>query len=91
LDDKLTEVVVYGKEGCHLCEKVIAALERIRVEKPLEVSTRDITTNPQLFERYKNIIPVVEVNGKIRLAGSTLANQQTLENVLRRTLLPQHP
>jgi len=79
-------VVVYGKEGCHLCENVVSVLERMRVERPLEISTRDIAADPQLFERYKNIIPVVEVNGEIRSAGLTLANPRTLESILRRIL-----
>ena len=79
-------VVVYRKEGCHLCEDVIAALERISMEKHLEVSSQDITGNRELFERYKNMIPVVEINGKIRLAGSVLSSSHTVEQVLRKAL-----
>ena len=87
MNDHATKVIVYRKEGCHLCEKVISAIERICVEKPLDVVSRDITTDPHLFERFKDIIPAIEVDGKVRLAGSALANPQTLETVLRRALL----
>ena len=80
------KVIVFGKEGCHLCENVIAVLDRLSLEKHLDVSSQDITGNPELFERYNSIIPVVEINGKIRLGGSTLSDPDTLEHVLRRAL-----
>jgi glutaredoxin len=82
----MTTVVVYTKEGCHLCEHVIAALERLASEHSLEISTRDITESSEMYERYRNVIPVVEVDGKITLGGSTLSNQNTLETVLRRAI-----
>jgi glutaredoxin len=84
----MTTVVVYTKEGCHLCENVISTLEKLASERPLEISTRDITESSEMYERYKHVIPVVEVNGKIALGGSTLSNQNTLEVVLRRALFP---
>ena len=46
----------------------------------------DIATDPDVSERYKNIVPVVAVDGKVRLAGATLANPNTLESVLRMAL-----
>ncbi len=82
----MTSVVVYTKEGCHLCENVISTLRELAIEGPLEIFTRDITESPELYERYKNVIPVVEVNGNIRLGGSTLSDQNTLEMVLRRAV-----
>jgi glutaredoxin len=84
----MTSVVVYTKEGCHLCENVISTLEKLATERPLEISTRDITESSEMYERYKNVIPVVEVNGRVTLAGSTLSNQNTLEIVLKRAIFP---
>ncbi len=84
----MTTVVVYTKEGCHLCENVISTLEKLATERPLEISTRDITESSEMYERYKNVIPVVEVNGRVTLAGSTLSNQNTLEIVLKRAIFP---
>lgn len=84
----MTTVVVYTKEGCHLCEHVISTLEKLAFERPLEILTRDITESSELYERYRHVIPVVEVNGKVRLGGSTLSNQSTLEIVLRRAIFP---
>ena len=82
----MTNVVVYSKEGCHLCENVISTLRKLALEHPLKISTRDITESPELYERYKYVIPVVEINGDIKLGGSTLSNQNTLEMVLRRAV-----
>jgi glutaredoxin len=84
--DGLTRVVVYTKEGCHLCENVISTLMKLSSERPLDISTQDITVSPELFERYNHVIPVVEIDGKIRLGGSTLSNHETLEDVLKKAL-----
>ena len=81
-----TRVAVYAKEACHLCENVIFELHKLHI-LPFEISTQDITKDAGLFERYKNIIPVVEVEGKIRLAGAALSNPSTLESTLRKMLL----
>jgi glutaredoxin len=80
-------VVLYTKDGCHLCERVLTELLKLRDEQSFEISIKDITTDSQLFERYKNIIPVVEVDGKVRLAGAALSNPNTLESALRKMLL----
>ena len=79
-------MVLYTKDGCHLCERVLTELLRLRDKQSFEISIKDITTDSQLFERYKNIIPVVEVDGKVRLAGAALSNPNTLEDALRKVL-----
>ena len=84
----MTQVVVYTKEGCYLCETVISTLQKLALESPLEITTRDITSSADLFERYKYVIPVVEIDGKVRLGGSTLSNHNTLEDTLRRAVHP---
>jgi hypothetical protein len=56
------------------------------MERHLELSSQDITEDPELFMRYKDLIPVVEVDGKIRLGGSVLSNPNTVEHVLRKAL-----
>ena len=82
----MTDVLVYSKEGCHLCERVIAELRKLRSERFFEISVKDIATDPELLETYRNIIPVVAIDGKVKLAGSTLSNANTLEAVLRKAL-----
>ena len=82
----MTEVVVYTKDGCHLCERVISALKTLASEQPFDMATMDITTSAELFERYQYVIPVVEIDGKVRLGGAALSNPITLEDVLRKAL-----
>ncbi len=78
--------MVYTKEGCHLCEKAISSLEKMREAEGFELLTEGITKDPGLFERFKETIPVIEIDGKIRLAGAVLSNPKTLDAVLQRAL-----
>ena len=82
----MTKVTVYTKEGRHLCERVVAELKELNKMNSFEMSIEDITTDPELFERYKNIIPAVAVNGKVKLAGAALVNPATLKIVLQKVL-----
>jgi len=82
----MTEVVVYSKQGCHLCERVIAKLEEMNYESSIRISTRDITEDQKLFERYRYLIPAVAIDGKVRLAGAALTDPNTLEDVLRKAI-----
>jgi len=79
-------VVVYTKEGCHLCENVIASLKKMQKTNSFRLSTEDITKDSGLFERFKDLIPVVEIDGEIRLAGVVLSDSNALDSVLQKTL-----
>ncbi len=59
----MTEVVLYGKAGCHLCEEARAAVEAVRARRPFDLKEVDITLDPALHARYKERIPVVAVAG----------------------------
>lgn len=83
----MRKVVVYSKDGCHLCEKVISELEKLRAVESFDLTTQDITEDPALFERYKNIIPVVEIDGRVKLAGAAISNPNNLEEALKRALI----
>ena len=86
----MPSVVVYSKPGCHLCENVIAELERIKaMSVEIDILTEDITTNPILLTRFHNLIPVVSVDGKIKLAGEALSNPRTLHDVLSKAMLDE--
>lgn len=81
-------MVLYTKDGCHLCERVLTELLKLTDAQSFEISIKDITTDSKLFDSYRNIIPVVEVDGKVRLAGAALSNPNTLEGALRKVLSP---
>jgi hypothetical protein len=52
------KLILYSKEGCHLCEGLEEKLREI-TEIPLELEIRDITTNHQWWEMYQYEIPVL--------------------------------
>lgn len=58
-------IVVYTREGCHLCDDAVALLRRHGQEPRLV----DIDADSQLRERYNLCVPVVEIDGKERFRG----------------------
>ena len=59
----MTEVTLYGKPGCHLCEEARAVLAAVRAERGFALREVDITLDPELHHRYGERIPVVAVDG----------------------------
>ena len=57
-------VLVYGKPDCSLCEKAIAILKHLQREFVFRIDHVDITTDPRLFSRYRERIPVVVLDGQ---------------------------
>jgi glutaredoxin len=57
-------VVLYGREGCHLCDDARAALHRVRAEQPFRLVEVDIEDDPALLRRYLERIPVITVDGE---------------------------
>lgn len=60
----MVEVVLYSKPDCHLCEVVKSQLARIRPLFPFELREVNILDDPGNFEKYRNDIPVIFINGK---------------------------
>ena len=60
----MTEVVLYGKPGCHLCDEARAVVAEVRRERPFDLREVDVTGDPALHGRYGERIPVVEVAGR---------------------------
>jgi len=57
-------VALYYSEGCHLCERARATLAEVRAEHDFELDEVDITGVPELEERYREWLPVVEIDGQ---------------------------
>ena len=53
-------VVLYTRDGCHLCDDAKAALARIGVE----YAEVDIAGDPELTAEYGERIPVVMLDGR---------------------------
>ena len=57
-------IVFYTKRGCHLCENVDEVLDILQERHPLAVQHIDITQDVDVYQRYWQRIPVVEIGTK---------------------------
>jgi glutaredoxin len=62
-DRGMTTVVLYGRNGCCLCDDARAILERVRLTRPFALEERDIDADDALFRAYLERIPVVTIDG----------------------------
>jgi glutaredoxin len=60
----MTEVVVYHAAGCHLCERALRVVEEVRAEREFELRVVDVGSDPELEARYREWLPVVEIDGE---------------------------
>ena len=60
----IRRVKLFHAPGCHLCESALRVLERVRADLPFELEEVDISGDPELERRYRERIPVVEVDGE---------------------------
>jgi glutaredoxin len=58
-------VVLYTRDGCHLCEEAHKVLNDFGILPTLV----DIDTDPNLRERFDTCVPVVEIDGRLRFRG----------------------
>jgi glutaredoxin len=56
-------IVLYGREGCCLCDEAREVLERMRIRHRFAFEERDIESDEQLFRAYLERIPVVTIDG----------------------------
>jgi glutaredoxin len=52
-------LTLLSKPGCHLCEDLRALLDDLQPDYGYAIDERDITADPDLFERYRYEIPVL--------------------------------
>jgi glutaredoxin len=57
-------LTIFHSEGCHLCERALAQLRALRDELGFELQEVAIDGDPQLEERYREWLPVVELDGE---------------------------
>ncbi len=59
----MNAVVLYGREGCCLCDRAREALLRLQDRHPFTLEERDIESDERLLRLYLERIPVVVING----------------------------
>ena len=75
------QVVMYTRQGCHLCEAAWELLQQARRRYGFNLTAQDVDAVPALVEAYGDCVPVVTVNGKLRFRGGV--NSVLLERLLR--------
>ena len=75
-------VVLYGREGCHLCEDALAVIERVARRVTFSLEQRDIDGDDRLLSRYLERIPVVTIDGRERF--ELFVDEDALEQALRK-------
>lgn len=61
----MVTVTIYSKKECHLCEVAKEQLEALRCDFEFSIHEVDIEKDKIAFEKYKYLIPVIEVDGEI--------------------------
>ena len=62
----MTQVVVYSRPGCHLCEEAVESLVALHGEGyRFDLLEVDIESEDSLLRRMLERIPVVEVEGQV--------------------------
>ena len=81
------QVVLYSKPDCHLCDGVKADLLGLASEIGFVLQVKDIQTDPDLFDRFRYLIPVVDIeNGPLLYPPMDfLALRQALTEAKRAT------
>jgi hypothetical protein len=59
----MTEVVLFGREGCCLCDEAREVLLRVRDRSPFVLREQDIDGDDALLRAYLERIPVVTIDG----------------------------
>lgn len=73
-------VVLFTREGCHLCDDAWMLLTRARERYQFQLEAKDVDTSPEWIAAYGECVPVVTVNGKVRFRGNV--NEVLLQRIL---------
>lgn len=63
------QVILYTRQGCHLCEDAHAILEPRQQRSGFRLDVIDVDTDPELVRLYGLEVPVVVIDGQVRFRG----------------------
>ena len=55
---------LYTKADCPLCDEAKESLQSLAAQIAIQIEEIDITANLGLFTKYKELVPVLELEGK---------------------------
>lgn len=74
-------VVMFTRQGCHLCEDAWEVLQAARQRHGFRLSAADVDSDPEWQRAHGEHVPVVTVNGRVRFRGRV--NAVLLDRLLR--------
>jgi hypothetical protein len=87
--EPLPDLILYTRDGCHLCDDARSSLRLLLAERAAHgrpvprLIERDIATNRDWERAFMTTIPVVELGGrKLELATSSARLRRLLDDVL---------
>lgn len=60
----MTELVLYTRAGCHLCDEMRAGLLALRPELHFDLVETEVGWQGQLADKYGRLLPVLELAGR---------------------------
>ena len=76
----MTNLIIYSRPGCHLCDEMKAVVRRVSASIPIALEEIDISGDTELERLYGLEIPVLLADGK------KVAKYRIGEGELRRIL-----
>ena len=73
---------ILTKSDCSLCEDIKKIVNRVILDYPAKLVMTDIESDPALYEKFKERIPVLKINGIESFAYKV--NEITLRHKLNR-------
>ncbi len=76
----MLKLKLYSKKDCHLCDIAKKELNDLMKEHTFSIIEVDIENDSEAFEKYKYLIPVIEIDGKMMSTGKI--DRDRLKNAL---------
>ena len=60
----MASVTLYTAAGCNLCARALEVVREVQGELGFELAVVDIDADPELEARYREYLPVIEIDGE---------------------------
>lgn len=86
IDPRAATLVLYHRQGCHLCDRMLARLRQLEAAWGFQVRLADVDEDPDWIARHGHRVPVLAMDGQ------EVCHYFLDEDALRRCLaLPASP
>jgi len=80
----VSELILYSRQGCHLCEDFEQELRRLQTVLGFEFEIRDVDARPEWRAAYNDLVPLL-------LAGDQELSRYFLDPAALERYLERHP